>query len=181
MEAYWDQAGLPSQANGHSAPPHPVKFERWEKFHNLFLQLYFIFFSSPPENPLSYCVGTIRKYNLFYFCTRLSARHRRHDSCFWPQFGTFNLQSVRFFSALFLPLLFSLRERHADRPIGFIWLFFLPCAMQCFNLDCNTSSSSVPLGHIIIIETAKFAHWKLTRLLRCRYQCWAVEISKPEL
>lgn len=32
MEGYWDQASLPAQTNGHSAPPHPVKFERWENF-----------------------------------------------------------------------------------------------------------------------------------------------------
>lgn len=111
----------------------------------------FIFFSSPPENPLSYCVWTIRKYNIFYFCTRLSARHRRHDSCFWPQFGTFNLQSVRFFSALFLPFLFSLRERHADRPIGFIWLFSAMCnAMLQSRLQHVVVAAAQ--SHFIIIE-----------------------------
>lgn len=59
MESYWEQA------NGHAQPPHPVKFERWEKS----LQFFF--------------AATLEFFLVISFYFNSSR------SCFWPQFSAF--------------------------------------------------------------------------------------------
>lgn len=90
MEGYWDQASLPAQTNGHSAPPHPVKFERWEnlKFRN------FSFISQKKNHFL-----------IVWF-----AHDYRRDSCFWPQFSAFNFNRCALLCCRFT-------TRHAVHPI----------------------------------------------------------------
>lgn len=144
MEAYWDQAGLPSQANGHSAPPHPVKFERWEKFHNLFLQLYFSF--RRLKIPLSYCVGTIRKYNIYFIFAHDYPRATVVDTT-----RVFGLNSVHSTcnrcasSPLFFSPLFIFAERAPCRPTDRFHMAF-------FSAMCNATIQS-RLQHVVVCRS----------------------------